>query len=86
MLIKPCEFEVSFVMVDKTCRFQPTLRATMDSNHGTQPIQYSLKSKFISADKLIPVMAKEYIPVPALTMVAFVDVQKIDHASKYHSF
>lgn len=41
---------------------------------------------FIAENKLLSVMAEEEIPIPASTMVLFIDTQQVDLASKYHSF
>lgn len=81
ILVGLCEFEVSFVVVDIPMIFNLLLGRPWI--HLAGAILWSLhqKVKFISGNELVTVMAKDF-PMPASTMVPFIDAQQVDLFSK----
>lgn len=83
---RPCEFEISFVVVDILAIFNFFFSRPQIHSTGAIPSSLHQKVKFISANKLITIIAEEDTPLPASTMVPFIDTQQLDTVSRYHSF
>lgn len=68
ILMGPCKFEVSFVVVDIR---QFSICSLDDLGFFSFPLSLHQRFKFISGNKLVFVMAEEDIPVSASTIVPF---------------
>lgn len=64
---RPIEFEVSFIVMDTPTVFNLLLSRLWILSEG-HPLQLAPKDKFILVNKLIPMIAKEDMPIPSSTM------------------
>lgn len=86
VLIGPCEFEISFVVVHIPVVFNVLLGRPWIHSVGAISSSLHQKVKFISGNRLITIIAEEDIHVLASAIVPFINAQQVDSASKYHSF
>lgn len=75
ILIGPCEFQVSFIVVDIPAVFNLLLGRPWVRSAGAIPSSLHEKVKFISGNKLITIMAEENILIPASNLGPFTNTQ-----------
>lgn len=84
LLIGPCKFVVSFVVVDilTDCN----LLANHGYIQGGHSLQFTPKGQIYIRKQTYNCHGQGILPIPASTIVPFIDTQWMDSTSKYHSF